>query len=607
MDIITNKTAEKIKTQYENGQRYKNGYLQMKTHINRCINFVEGRQWSNDPNTEDYPKVTLNYIKMIMKVRQSAILQNEYSFLMNTSRFQDARMIQYFLQYLYTQTRMAKKNLKVIADNFKKGTSGLYFYFDNDTEEDGGRLRCEVFDVRNLVVADPSIQDIQDQEWVIYSIRETVSAIKRKYGIKVDPDVEEIKDTEKEPEGEELATVYIKWFRNKVGEVHYIIATKDKVLQNATAMNPIYEEGDTKPRTNTMSTNDTDKAHERPYDRFSLYPFAVYVMDERDNCFYGVPGAYEYIEAQKSINSHFSIYDYSLGQNVLGGWIVRDGVLGEQDITTDNGQILNLRTVPGERVGDAFARIPSGSLPPDALNYGGVLGSTLRSVAGATNVQMGQADYANQTAGATQMLLARARENTSDYAMLFKEYMKDCANIMFMFAKFYYQRLEFNLIEHGNNEDTNIDYTGENAFEGEDYLGVDVGFDIQVSPSSSFNESVLQQLAMMSVQTGNLKMLSVLKMLPYNTFPSYQELQKELEKEDNTKQIMQQQQEQIAQMQQMLQQTEEDRKKWQEGLDRMRVIIEENAKLKEELTDAYANAILEKQSTAQVLQDNGLF
>ena len=120
-----------------------------------------------------------------MKVRQAGILQNDYSFLVNTTRFEDTRKIQYFLKHLYHENRIRKKNIKVIADNFKKGTSGLYFYWDNDARSTlsnkAGKLKSEVFDIRQLVVADPEIQDIQEQEWLIYMIREKVGALKYKY------------------------------------------------------------------------------------------------------------------------------------------------------------------------------------------------------------------------------------------------------------------------------------------------------------------------------------------------------------------------------------------------------------------------------------------
>lgn len=607
------KKTERVHTLFQNGQSYKRS-INLMRDIERSINFVEGRQWTNQSGTEDYPKITLNYLKQIMKVRQAGILQNNYSFLVNTLKFEDTKKIQYFLQYLYNTLNIRKKNLKVIADNFKKGTSGLYFYWDNEKRamlsETQGNLKAEVFDIRNLVVADPEIQDIQEQEWLIYSFREKVGALKEKYPNFKDeiyPDgYNELKDTQKEQAGEdmddELASVYVHYFRDEIGEVCYSIHTENLELQSAEYLNP-YREGNKKEKPNTLSTQDKKEDNEEYDAIFGLYPFAIYVMDERDNVFYGLPGAYELIEAQKSINAHFSTYDYAISQNVLGGFIMKRGVLGDQEITTDNAQILELDMLPNERLADVFGRMPVNNVPGDALNYSGVLGNNLRSVSGATNVQLGQADYSNQTAKATSMLIERARENTSDYAILFEEYMTDIAHVMFMFAKFYYDRKEFNIVEHGNEKDTNIEFTDDQAFVGDDYTMDFMDFRIQVSPSESFNETILQQLAMMSVQTGNLKMLSVLKMLPYNTFPSFKELKDELQKEDMTQQIIKAQEEQLVEAQKVMQQMSMEYKKMEEKMFVMDNIVRENLRLKEEMATVYNKSIEEaKKSQGNMLQ-----
>lgn len=619
MENLT-KTQE-VSLLFQNGQGFKQGF-NLNKHIERSINFVEGRQWSNSSMTDDYPKITLNFVKQIMKVRQAGILQNDYTFLVNTLKFEDTKKIQYFLKFLYNSNKIVKKNIKVIADNFKKGTSGLYFYWDADGREvlskDKGLLRSEVFDVRSLVVADPEIQDIQEQEWIIYMKREKVGALKQKYS-----DLKEFifpdgynpeSETQKEQNGidvdDEFASVYIKYFRNSDMQVCYSIHTDTIELVKSTPLNPHYKEKNLEEIENTLSTNDNEAMEKNVYSEsvFGLYPFAVYVMDERDNCFYGVPGAYELIEAQKSINAHYSTYDYALGQNVLGGFIVKKGALGEQEITTDNGQIIEVDLLPNENIQNILTRIPVNSVPSDSLSYGANLGSAMRSATGATNVQMGQADYSQQTAKATEMLLARAKENSSDYAILFNEYMKDIANVMFMFAKFYYDDKDFNIVEHGNTKNTEVArYEKEDSFKGEEYIMEDVNFDIEVSPSSSFSESVLQQLAMMSVQTGNLSMLSVLKMLPYNTFPSYQELLGELKKEDQTKAIMQKQEETIQQLYKAMEQMSNEYQKSQEMLKTMDTVIRENMTLKENMTNVYAKAIessnLANENTLKMQQD----
>ena len=235
--------TERVATLFRNGQAYKNGVLNMETEITRSINFVEGRQWTNASGTEDYPKIVLNYLKQIMKVRQAGILQNDYSFLVNTLRFEDTRKIQYFLKHLYNENRITKKNIKVIADNFKKGTSGLYFYWDNDARSTlsnkAGKLKSEVFDIRQLVVADPEIQDIQEQEWLIYMIREKVGALKYKYPEKAEyifPDGHNPNaGTQREQVGvdvdDELTSVYIHYYRNEDGQVCYTIHTEYCMLE----------------------------------------------------------------------------------------------------------------------------------------------------------------------------------------------------------------------------------------------------------------------------------------------------------------------------------------------------------------------------------------
>lgn len=609
--INIDNNAVKIAQQYENSRAFKNS-LNLDTQIERSINFVEGRQWKNDELTDDYPKIVLNVVKQIQRVRQAGILQNDYSFLINTQKFEDAKKIQYFLKFLYNKLRIRKKNIRVVDENFTNGTSGLYFYWDKDRRsvlsKDEGELKCEVFDVRNLGVADPEITDIQDQEWIIYHTREKVEALKKQY-----PNKEIYSDgylatamTQKEQFGldndEDFVSVYIKFYRNFEGQVCYVVSTPSTLLQEPRALNQNYK-GDLSEEPNTTSIQEDKTYGKYSQDVFGLYPFAVYVMDRRDNCFYGLPAAYEYIEAQKSINAHFATYDYAISQNVLGGFIMRKGALGDQELTTDNAQVLEVDLLPGEKVSDIFGRIPVNSIPTESLNFGGALTNMLKMVSGATNVQMGQADYANQTAKATEMLIQRARENTSDYAILFEEYMKDIASIMFMFAKFYYENKEFNIIEHGVETNTNFAYKGANAFRGDDYVSEDVDFDIRVSPSNAFNENTLIQLAMMSVQTGNLSMESVMKLLPYNAYPSYSELKSSLDKEKQIAELLKAQEEKIKELEQMLALMSDEYKRRDTSAKSVDTVIDENIRLKEERATIYAKSIETANKARQELLD----
>ena len=130
--------------------------------------------------------------------------------------------------------KLRKKELKVINDTFTKGTGIMYFYWDAEKRsfmsKSGGCLKAEVIDIRRFRVADPYIQDIQEQEYVIFVSRERINSIEAKFGIKVKPDDEDYTHlTERhiatEEIDEEFANVYTKFYRNEEGQVHFIIST----------------------------------------------------------------------------------------------------------------------------------------------------------------------------------------------------------------------------------------------------------------------------------------------------------------------------------------------------------------------------------------------
>ena len=245
---------------------------------------------------------------------------------------------------------------------------------------------------------------------------------------------------------------------------------------------------------NSTSLQDGKEIKNYPDVAFTLYPFASLVFDERDNCFYGIPAVLEYIETQKSVNKHFSVYDKGLDDAVLGGYVYRNGVLGEQEITADNGQTIGLDMQVGERWNDVFGKIPTNNIPSDALNYSINLLGVLRNVTGTTNVAIGQADYSGQSGKQTQMLMDRAKENTTDLAQAFNDFKVDQVEIMFMFAKFYYDNEPFVEIEHGKDDNRIIgDYTGKNSFNGNEYQKDDVQFDLQVSPSQALSEATFNR------------------------------------------------------------------------------------------------------------------
>ncbi|HPW95860.1 MAG TPA: hypothetical protein PK557_02675 [Paludibacteraceae bacterium] len=607
-----NKSAQTISDQFKNASGFLT-QLSLFKDIERSINFYEGRQWNMDADISEYPKIVLNIIKQIAQVKHSGILGNNYAFLVDSDSPLSTRKIEAFLKRLHYQMKMKRKDRKILKDVFKKGTGILYFYWDKDTRsimsKSGGRLKAEAIDIRNFRVADPSILEIQEQEWVAFATRERIEALEAQFPkvkgkLVADADLNTV-GTQKEPYDEDVkkqfVTVYTKFFRNEDGEVCFIKATDTEILEKETFLNPTYN-GKKKEEPNSTSLQDGKEIKNYPDVAFTLYPFASLVFDERDNCFYGIPAVLEYIETQKSVNKHFSVYDKGLDDAVLGGYVYRNGVLGEQEITADNGQTIGLDMQVGERWNDVFGKIPTNNIPSDALNYSINLLGVLRNVTGTTNVAIGQSDYSGQSGKQTQMLLERAKENATDLAQAFNDFKVDQVEIMFMFAKFYYDNEPFVEIEHGKDDNRIIgDYTGKNSFNGTEYQKDDVQFDLQVSPSQALSEATLTEILGLSVQSGQIDISDYIDLIPDGYFPNRVELKHKLQQ--GTLAIMKQMEAKLQQaeqvMQQMAQQYNKTMEEYTKKINTVDNIIRENQALKEMLANIESKKIEKNKEVAK--------
>lgn len=596
----TNQTT--IYEDFENGNAFKS-VLNLDKDIKRSVMFENGKQWNMDDDIKDFPKITLNIIKQIGKTRQSNIMQNEYAYLINSTNFKNIRKVQDFLKYLAEVTKIKFQDLKALRDDYTKGTAIGYFYWDAEKRgflrNSGGEMRYEVIDIRNFVVANPYIQGLQEQEWVIYNTREKINSIKKKYGkdLQLIPDgLFYTKDTEKIPNAldidNDLVNVYTKFYRNEEGQVFFKIATQTLVLQEAKPLNPFYEKKDKKEQPNTTSLMDIkEKELEdvRSGYIWNLYPFAKLSLNERDNCFYGYPITLEYIEAQKSINNHFSVYDKALQDNVLGGWVFRKGLLDAQELTTESGQMLELDLRPNESIQNVFGRLPIAQVPADSAMYSQTLMGTTREVAGSSNVMIGKADHAGQSGKQTQMLLQRAQENASDNAVMFNEFKKEQAYIMFLFAKFFYDNEEFVLTNHGADKDETKTYLGNDAFDGREYLEDNVFINIKVGTSAAFSEYTNVEMLGMMVQSGQLPAEAYITMLPEGMISNRQELLEILEQ--NTKKIMEEQEKKIQEQQQVMEQMAKAYEETEKMRNNSEKLVNDNDRLRDMVLELSAKTI----------------
>ena len=179
---------KEIYSAYQKCEDYKNS-IELPLQIQRCVNFYEGRQFSNKVEIENYPKIVLNIIKQIVNTRASGILQNEYSYLINSNNFSSVRKISNWLSYLANDMKLKKHDLEALRSAFLKGTAIQYMYWDTQSKgllsRSGGRLLAKNIDIRDIAVADIHEKDIQKQEYIIYRSKQKVKDLIRQYKLKM--------------------------------------------------------------------------------------------------------------------------------------------------------------------------------------------------------------------------------------------------------------------------------------------------------------------------------------------------------------------------------------------------------------------------------------
>jgi uncharacterized membrane-anchored protein YhcB (DUF1043 family) len=173
--------------------------------------------------------------------------------------------------------------------------------------------------------------------------------------------------------------------------------------------------------------------------------------------------------------------------------------------------------------------------------------------------------------------------------MMFNEYKREQAKIMFLFAKFFYDHEDFVLINHGSMKDEVRSYQGAEAFDGRNYLEDDVMIDIRVGAAPSFSEYTNLELLGLMVQSGQAPFEAYISMLPEGYISNKQEL---LElTQNNSAKIIQQLQQTVQQSQQVMEQMSKAYQKTQKDMANIDTVIQENLRLKAMMADISAKAI----------------
>jgi len=285
--------------------------------------------------------------------------------------------------YRVTAERLGLDSLKndALRRAFTSGTGVLYTWWDptvrtglyadeGRTSPITGDIRTEVLEVENLFFGDPTVEDVQQQPYIIIARRERVEELRRearRYGrsaeevARIRPDREEaFADGEELPDADKatvLTKLYKQW--NPTGNDWTIRAVR--VVRGATVRGA--------------------------WDmRIRRYPLAVFRWETRPHCAYGVSEVTYLVPNQIAINRAITASANAVMMMGMPILVVNEDVVAGP-VTNDPGQIIPVNG--GEDMGECIRYVaPTNFTPQFEGLVNGMIANTLTQ-AGANDAALG--------------------------------------------------------------------------------------------------------------------------------------------------------------------------------------------------------------------------
>lgn len=296
-----NQTHSKTWQQYAAGQEHKRR-LGLYETVRKNERFYRGDQWYG--STSELPRPVFNVVRRIVDHLVGAVMPGDVSihysdlrlpFLDNAVRRQAVQkgiaLLEKNAAYRWQQNHMTELSQRALLDAAITGDGVFYCWWDNESDCGQpflGDIRTDLIANTDLFVADVNKTDLQAQDYVILSGRDTVLSLQQealRAGVssadvaKIIPDAPENSDSGDpsavDQDGCKKATYLIKFFRED-GEVVFEKSTRDCVIRRV--------------RTG-----------------LSLYPVAYFNWSPTKKCFHGTAPVSELIPNQTYINTAYAM------------------------------------------------------------------------------------------------------------------------------------------------------------------------------------------------------------------------------------------------------------------------------------------------------------
>lgn len=455
------------------------------SHLNeyweQMQDFYEGKQ--HPEKMKNIPKFVGNICKYLINTKASKLIGTPYSISFQSSTKETTDKLDKFDKFVLLDLKYQTELQVSVINALIYGTEiVLYRFSDCGVSLDAvyeGKLVREHIDLRKFAVANPYINNIQEQKWIMYWNYEEVESVRercRKLYNETDEEFEIRKQNiipdnytaEKYPNPSSIAhglcLVYTRYFKIN-GQVCFQSSTKNVDLFDPTFISPkaqkkILEKmlkerekygNDKSDMGNQVDDYDIDDQpvkieaekdimtateYQEKLDTFGLYPFVDFTPNRRFNNFYGISDIQDAISAQKIINFMYSMSAKSVQDNAWGKWLVKEGALRGQTINNNGGQVL-IDYSKGNSFGIQRSEANSGNIT-NITNYAENIFSLIRTVYGATEYITGS--NAGQLSGYAISLLQEQGNTVFEMVqqMLWNDFAVKEASVRLSFYLHYY-------------------------------------------------------------------------------------------------------------------------------------------------------------------------
>ncbi|MBE6749895.1 MAG: hypothetical protein E7560_01865 [Ruminococcaceae bacterium] len=525
-------TPMEIFGEYQVGCNYKNSLGNRGLYEQSRINerFFIGDQWYGAKCGNERPLVRHNVIKRIGDYKMSQILSNAFNITYsadgipsadyNEEEYKDISLlkdssadekeINYVMSafgnyYNVASERVGLSTLheKVLRRAFISGSAVLYTYWDSTVKtgfyvddakktELKGDICCEVLDINDIVFADPYIEDVQKQPYIIISSRKDKESVLREARLN-GADITTLRQIEEDAQDGKL-TVLTKLYKEYKAGTGYIIKSV-KVTENAI----VRREFDTSLR---------------------LYPLALFSWERKNNCIYGESEITYLIPNQIAINRMITANVWSAMTTGMPIMVVNGDTVTDK-ISNDPGQIIKVFG-SNEDVAGAVKYVSPPSFTKDFDNSINTLIENTLTQSGANEVALGDSKAENATA-----LITMRDSALMPLQMIKNRFYVFCEDIARIWADFWLTHYGKRMLELKDSKGRRYI-----PFDAERYASLVVGAKVDVSSATVYNEREKAEMLVTLFEKGVINRAELIERLPKGLLSKSEDLLKENEKEN---------------------------------------------------------------------------